>query len=149
MSHNTDKARFLEELIKAHVPNIEGGQRIQAQALEAVGLLAMQAERENRRVRESREFSDALKGPKAQQALANLQSAFRQSTGMNVFDTNAESLVRAAWNAARAVVLDERDKVSDSYENSGVMDTPDLDMVSELALMTEIPEALHHFLWSR
>jgi hypothetical protein len=145
MSDDT-RQEFLETLIRTYVPK---DAKMQAKALEAVGLLAMQAERDTRHHREQSGLPESLQGPRAQKALNHLRASFRKVTGMNIFDTGSEELVRATWNTVRAIVLDERDKVSEGYRNSGIHDTPDLDALTELASMTEMPEGMPNVLWAR
>lgn len=144
MSDN--RQEFLETLIRTYVPK---DAKMQAKALEAVGLLGMQADRDSARTQALRASPEALTGPKAQKELENLQTVFRKVVGLNIFDTGSEDLVRATWALVHAVVSDERAKVSDGYENSGIHDTPDLDVLTELDSMLEIPGTLSSLLWNR
>jgi len=139
------RQEFLARLIKGHVP--EGPER--DRALEEVGLMGMQADRDSARIQESRMIPEYLKGPKAAKAVEELQTAFRSATGMNIFDTRSEDLVRATWGVVHAVVTDERNKLSEGYRNTGIHDTPDLDAVTALDEMLEIPGTLGSILWGK
>ncbi len=144
MSEKTGPVSSLEDLIRAHVP-----EDLQARALEEAALLRMQAERDTAHHRQQREMPEQFKGPRARKALTDLQTAFKRATGMNIFDQRSEELVRAAWATVHAIVTDVKDKCSESYENSGIYDTPDLDLLTELDDLLEIPGNLNSLLWVR
>jgi hypothetical protein len=90
-----------------------------------------------------------LQGPRASRALAVLRANYQNAVGLNIFDSKVEQTVRMALRLALAIVQDEQEKLSEGYRNSGVMDTPDLDAVTEIADMLEIPEPLSALLWGR
>lgn len=90
-----------------------------------------------------------LQGPKALKALGLLQVKYQSAVGLNIFDSKVEDTVRAALRLALAIVQDEQDKISESYRNSGEMDTPDQDAVDAVVDMLEIPEPLGALLWGR
>jgi hypothetical protein len=90
-----------------------------------------------------------LQGPKASRALAVLRANYQNAVGLNIFDSKVEQTVRTALRLALAIVQDEQDRISESYRNSGEMDTPDQDAVDAIVDMLEIPEPLSALLWGR
>lgn len=89
----------------------------------------------------------ALKGKYARSAFMVLQLRFKKAVGINVFDTQSEDLVRATWALVNAVIADKNEELEDLYRDSGIQDTPDWDVVTELRDRTEVPEDLGALLW--
>lgn len=93
-------------------------------------------------VAEAHECSAKARGDEVAQdevtkAWEAVQRAHKDAVGLNIFDTKTWAVAAAMQNYVHTVVKAERDRVSESYRNSGIMDTPDLDALDKLVDLTE------------
>lgn len=80
---------------------------------------------------------EPLKGAKARAALALLTKAYRKAVGINIFDTKTGNVVHATLDVMVAVAQDRVDDLTRQYENTGIMETPDLDEATHVLWLLE------------